>query len=117
MSDTHAQMADGTLASLHTEPFNAENDKSRAKEDTRRNGGYVGGSNRNTRPRGANNPVVPSDSILSVTPGDAILSDSRVMRIWFDRFTDPEGNLHDESFVFVRIDNGQWVIDNKPVQY
>ena len=123
MNETHAQLYDGSLASLHTDPFPETTiDKSGEYADE------LSGTGDNEYPVidqgadasstvGSKKPVKLLPSISSINGVHAILSPPREMRIWFDRFTDPEGDLHDESFVFIRLDNGHWLIDDKPVLY
>ena len=123
MNVTHEQLYDGSLASLHTDPFpEPDIDKSGDYED----GGVTGsGDNeypvmeqsQSSAPAASKQPVKLLPSISSINGVQAILSPPREMRIWFDRFTDPDGDLHDESFVFIRLDNGHWLIDDKPVLY
>lgn len=127
MDVTSAQLNNGTLNSLHTEPFPLPASQSTAKDDTTTN--EVGDnydpvySSDSQNSAGATQvastemPVETLPSIATIHAKQAILSQPREMRIWFSRFTDPDGDLHDESFVFIRLDNGHWVIDNKPVLY
>jgi conjugal transfer pilus assembly protein TraV len=124
MSETHKQLSDGTLNSLYTEPFDPEASESEVSTDTpvqlRQGRGKQAGNGTNVS-NGSLQPVTPiarqMDNIVSLQSQQAILSKPREMRIWFDRFTDTEGDLHDESFIFIRIDDGHWVIDDKPVLY
>ena len=118
MNETHQQLRDGTLTSLHTDPYPEEDidpaeqdslDFSEVESDP--SDPVAGASGPETREQ------VGTPSILSIRAKQAVLSAPREMRIWFNRFTDPDGDLHDESFVFVRIDNGHWTIDDKPVLY
>ena len=115
MTATHEQLTDGTLVSLHTDPFPEESTDADHEYD---DGDYTMAFNSHdtSAVSEAADPSAPP-SILSIRPKQAVLSAPREMRIWFNRFTDPDGDLHDESFVFVRIDNGHWTIDNKPVLY
>lgn len=105
LGETHKQLNDGTLASLHTDPFPDEVDSSSSE-------GYSNTLEPSVRLHQDQQPTIKTVSV-----NNAILSQPREMRIWFDRFTDPDGDLHDESFVFIRIDSGHWIIDNKPVLY
>jgi len=120
MNETHQQLYDGSLRSLHTQPF-PDKDVGEHEHDHKapRSGNYHSNNHDDhpasvsmSRPTGTLRP-----SIESIHSKQALLSQPRELRIWFDRFTDPDGDLHDESFVFIRIDNGHWVIDNKPVLY
>jgi len=119
MSDTQAQLADGSLASLHTEPFStpplddAESPAAVGDND----GSIIGSSAAPVSPDAATPGGQGLPSIATVQGVTAILSPPRELRIWFNRFTDADGDLHDESFVFIRLDNGHWVIDDNPVLY
>ncbi len=116
MSVTHQQLYDGTLNSLHTEPFADKEGEEDSRQDRAR--GKRGESMASTTNRVSDDLIIAATpSIKTIESKQAILSQPRHMRIWFNRFTDIEGDLHDESFVFVRIDNGHWVIDNNPVVY
>jgi conjugal transfer pilus assembly protein TraV len=127
MTATHEQLNDGTLVSLHTDPFP---DDSEVQTESGHETDYFSDdemaleTNTSTRASTPHRPTlneadarIAQPSILSIRSKQAVLSAPREMRIWFNRFTDPDGDLHDESFVFVRIDNGHWTIDNKPVLY
>lgn len=123
MNETSDQLHDGSLASLHTDPFpeptiDKSGDYSDASNGTGDNEYPVMDQDTGSSTSvGSKQPVKLLPSIASIKGVQAILSPPREMRIWFDRFTDPEGDLHDESFLFVRLDNGHWLIDDKPVLY
>lgn len=115
MDVTHQQLYDGTLNSLHTKPYPEPVGDSQHSDDDDFADEY---GLANEQP--ANRSVVAASAvpaIKTIESKQAILSQPREMRIWFDRFTDVDGDLHDESFVFIRLDNGHWLIDNKPVLY
>jgi len=116
MNATHQQLNNGSLRSLHTEPFPDKEvngrDNTQQGVGRHRKDDYI-----EPQPSMDSTIEVRQPSIESIHSKQALLSQPRELRIWFDRFTDPDGDLHDESFVFIRIDNGHWVIDNKPVLY
>ncbi len=116
MDETHQQLYAGTLTSLHVEPFPQPETEVPSDGDDYLQGfddaSYFGIPD--TPPARL---VDTTPSIVSIPSKQAILSQPREMRIWFDRYTDPDGDLNDESFVFIRLDNGHWIIDNKPVLY
>ncbi len=114
MNDTHSQLYDGSLNSLHTDPFPDEDSDQEDLFDEE-DDNYYSVSTTSDFSDKSTRTVLPS--IATIQGVQAILSSPREMRIWFDRFTDPDGDLHDESFVFIRLDNGHWMIDNKPVLY
>jgi len=119
MNDTHGQLYDGSLNSLHVDPFPEDNredyDDEFIEDDS--DTFYLNESASNKRTPDSLATHNPLHVIATIQSKQAILSQPREMRIWFDRFTDPDGDLHDESFVFIRLDNGHWVIDDKPVLY
>lgn len=43
-------------------------------------------------------------------PGDPLLSRPRHLRVWIARWEDADGDLVDESNVYLRLDRGSWVI-------
>lgn len=119
MNETHRQLYDGSLNSLHVEAFPEEEEST--AYDTE-NTAYGESSLVDSTPSTSTKNISkqsssPLSSIKSIQSKQAILSPPREMRVWFDRFTDPDGDLHDESFMFIRLDHGHWMIDNKPVLY
>ncbi len=117
MTATHAQLSNGTLSSLHNESFSEDESdiiehETYAPDEETRSGIHRQNPHQTTTVISA-----PAQAIRTIKSTQAILSQPRHMRIWFDRFTDADGDLHDESFVHVRIDDGHWIIDDKPVLY
>lgn len=51
--------------------------------------------------------AAPTDS---AGPGDPLLSRPRQLRVWIARWEDADGDLVDESNVYLRLDRGSWVI-------
>ena len=51
----------------------------------------------------ANTPVV-----ATVQPGDPLLTRPRHIRVWINRWEDKAGDLHDETYLYLRLDNGTW---------
>ncbi len=39
-------------------------------------------------------------------------SQARVLRLWFKPWEDADGDLYDQGFVYVQIDDGRWLIDH-----
>lgn len=59
-----------------------------------------------SRPRAeAARPVV-----ATVQPGEPILTAPRVLRLWIAPWEDAAGDLHDETFLYLRIDDGRWTL-------
>jgi conjugal transfer pilus assembly protein TraV len=47
------------------------------------------------------------------TPGDGLLRSSpRILRLWVKPWEDVDGDLVDQSHVYVQVDGGQWLIDH-----
>ena len=39
-------------------------------------------------------------------------SSTRILRLWFKPWEDADHDLYDQGYVYVQIDNGQWLIDH-----
>ncbi len=116
MDVTHQQLYDGSLNSLHTAPFPDDNN-SQVGDPRYRAGGDTARESSISNNDRLETTRITIPGITTIKSKQAILSQPGEMRIWFDRFTDPDGDLHDESFVFIRLDKGHWLIDDKPVLY
>jgi hypothetical protein len=46
-------------------------------------------------------------------PGAALYEAPAALRIWINRFTDDEGDLHDASFVYVLLGRGHWTVPER----
>lgn len=44
--------------------------------------------------------------------GTPIRSAPQVLRIWFAPWEDSDGDLHDQSYVYLPVDNGKWLIEH-----
>lgn len=44
--------------------------------------------------------------------GTPIRSAPRVLRLWFAPWEDTDGDLHDQSYVYLPVDSGQWLIEH-----
>jgi len=51
-------------------------------------------------------PPEPVPAVLPLRAG------TRVLRLWIKPWEDRDGDLHDQSFVYVRIDDGRWLLDH-----
>ena len=62
----------------------------------------------------------PTDAVhaaSSVATGDAatpspLRSQTRVLRLWIKPCEDADGDLYDQGYIYVQVDNGQWLIDH-----
>ena len=63
------------------------------------------------QPRDAERPATASlpESLPTVLP---LRSNNRLLRLWIKTWEDRDGDLHDQSFVYVRIDDGRWLLDH-----
>ena len=43
---------------------------------------------------------------------DALRSQARILRLWIKPWEDADGDLVDQGYVYVQVDNGQWLIDH-----
>ncbi|MEX0914727.1 MAG: type IV conjugative transfer system lipoprotein TraV [Wenzhouxiangellaceae bacterium] len=56
-----------------------------------------------SRTEAAEAPVV-----ATLQPGDPLLTRPRHIRVWINRWEDATGDLHDETYLYLRLDNGAW---------
>lgn len=57
---------------------------------------------------------VKNESVLTrpIYSGTPIRSAPRVLRVWFAPWEDTDGDLHDQSYVYLSIDAGRWLIEH-----
>ncbi|MCP5152442.1 MAG: TraV family lipoprotein [Chromatiales bacterium] len=55
--------------------------------------------------RDASPPIV-----ATVQPGSPVLAAPRTLRIWVAPWEDADGDLHDETFLYLRLDAGAWTV-------
>jgi len=63
---------------------------------------------------GEQTPSVPSRrsaGLTTVTPGTPLFIPPRTMRVWVAPWPDEDGTLHDETYLYLRLDNGHWVME------
>lgn len=46
--------------------------------------------------------------IATIQPGDPLLTRPRHLRVWINRWEDAAGDLHDETYLYLRLDDGHW---------
>ena len=54
-------------------------------------------------------PTPMAMSSVSPTP---LRSSARILRLWFKPWEDADRDLYDQGYVYVQIDNGQWLVDH-----
>jgi conjugal transfer pilus assembly protein TraV len=52
--------------------------------------------------------------IESIQPGAPLLTRPRHVRVWVNRWEDGAGDLHDETYLYLRLDPGRWVFTDDP---
>lgn len=45
-------------------------------------------------------------------PGMAIRSQPKTLRIWFSPWSDEDDDLHDQTYVYVTVDHGRWLLEH-----
>ncbi|MCF6325650.1 MAG: TraV family lipoprotein [Gammaproteobacteria bacterium] len=116
ISEVHRMAKDGTLK-MRSAPNYRDDEASQPKKapaaqaDVMR---LAGGANRNTvfdpEPEQAAPPRM-TPNIVTVTPGAPVLIPPRTMRVWVSRWPDEDGTLHDETYLYLRLDNGRWLME------
>jgi conjugal transfer pilus assembly protein TraV len=53
----------------------------------------------------------PQIAMSSVSP-PPLRSSARILRLWFKPWEDADRDLYDQGYVYVQIDNGQWLVDH-----
>ena len=48
---------------------------------------------------------------MAVTP-NPLRTQARILRLWIKPWEDADGDLYDQGYVYVQVDNGQWQIDH-----
>ena len=56
-----------------------------------------------------------SSSLPVVLPGVPIRSDPRTLRVWVAPWVDSDGDLHDQSHMYLVVDPGKWQIEHTKV--
>jgi len=113
LSDVHRMAKDGTLK-MRSAPNNREEEKPKkqsAKSDLHKLAGRPSTITK-TDDNAAVIPVKKSTpEVVTVTPGAPILIPPRTMRVWVARWPDEDGTLHDETYLYLKLDNGRWVVE------
>ena len=56
--------------------------------------------------------IAPGNPTASVTPGNAIRSNPRLLRVWIAPWEDSDGDLHEQAFIHIIVDTGRWLIEH-----
>ena len=62
-----------------------------------------------SRPASSSVPTALAADSVSPTP---LRSSARILRLWFKPWEDADRDLYDQGYVYVQIDNGQWLIEH-----
>ena len=62
-------------------------------------------------PHTPSTPTRRSAGLATVTPGTPLLIPPRTLRVWVAPWPDEDGTLHDETYLYLRLDNGHWVME------
>lgn len=70
-----------------------------------------------SEPRPPTNAVRPALSSAAGNADDGtttgpLRSRARVLRLWIKPWEDADGDLYDQGYIYVQVDNGQWLIDH-----
>lgn len=49
---------------------------------------------------------------MPIQSGTPLRSAPQILRVWFAPWEDSDGNLHDQSYVYLPVDSGRWVIEH-----
>ena len=107
---------DGTLK-MRSAPNYRDDEESQSKKAPAAQADVIklaGGANKSTVPDPESEQIAPPriiPNIVTVTPGAPILIPPRTMRVWVARWPDEDGTLHDETYLYLRLDNGRWLME------
>lgn len=54
--------------------------------------------------------AAPPAVVATVKPGDPLITPPKLIRVWVNRWEDHDGDLHDETYLYLRLDNGHWTL-------
>jgi len=105
LSEVHRMAQDGSLKSQAV-PDNRD----AAEEDQDDEDSYGTSYDSEEEPtRSA--PSRRSAGLATVTPGTPLFIPPRTMRVWIAPWPDEDSTLHDETYLYLRLDNGHWVME------
>ncbi len=107
MSQIYARTQNGTLPSQIARAEQSQNQQSQKSALLDRPG---------APPPGAPKTPAASGAALTTTKppysGMPIRSTPKVLRVWINAWVDAEGDLHDQSFLYVMVSQGAWQVDH-----
>ncbi len=113
LSEVHRMAKDGTLK-MRSAPSNREEESS--KKPTAKSDVHKLSKRSSTITQADDNTVVitakkTTPEVATVTPGAPVLIPPRTMRAWVARWPDEDGTLHDETYLYLKLDDGRWVVE------
>jgi conjugal transfer pilus assembly protein TraV len=114
LSEVHRMAQDGTLK-MRAAPSNRDEDQSKETASAHSDVEKLAGRD-NAKPDDATKPDIEAPprtlpEVVTVTPGAPILTPPRTLRVWIARWPDEDGTLHDETYLYLRLDNGRWLME------
>ena len=116
LSEVHRMAKDGTLK-MRSAPNHRDDEETQSKKEPAAQADVMklaNGANNETASEPEPEQVAPSrmaPDIVTVTPGAPLLIPPRTMRVWVSRWPDEDGTLHDETYLYLRLDNGRWLME------
>lgn len=114
LSEVHRMAQNGTLKA-HAAPDQRDegNESSRAepRSDIEKLAARHSSTKKTDEGHGVNLAQPEGPTIAIVTPGMPILIPPRTLRVWVARWPDEDGTLHDETYLYLRLDNGRWLME------
>jgi len=114
LSEVHRMAKDGSLK-MRAAPNNRDEpetkNSTRARSDVEK---LAGRDHSNTQDESSTAQLLPQQPItevVTVTPGTPILIPPKTMRVWVARWPDEDGTLHDETYLYLKLDSGRWLVE------
>lgn len=114
LSEVHRMAKDGSLK-MRAAPNNRDEpetkNSTRARSDVEK---LAGRDHSNTQDESSTAqllPQQPATEVVTVTPGTPILIPPKTMRVWVARWPDEDGTLHDETYLYLKLDSGRWLVE------
>ena len=114
LSEVHRMAKDGSLK-MRAAPNNRDDaetkNATRARSDVEKLAGRGNSANEHEPSPSQVLPQQPSTEVVTVTPGAPILIPPKTMRVWVAHWPDEDGTLHDETYLYLKLDNGRWLVE------
>ena len=114
LSEVHRMAKDGSLK-MRSAPNNRDDaetkNSTRARSDVEKLAGRGNSTIEHEHSPSQALPQQPSTEVVTVTPSAPILIPPKTMRVWVARWPDEDGTLHDETYLYLKLDNGKWLVE------